>query len=808
MRFLTNCWVPSIWIALGSHDQIAAGFAGAYFNLMPAPETPTPWRGLSRRLDHLPQALAGRRWLDLLAPILLLAMLAGSVLLWHGVNQSELAQHRRELNGVASSLGARVENELRGRVSTLGRMAERWVAAGGTPRAQWEVDATAYVRDMPGLISLQWLDPTGQVRWVVPLVGNERLLGTTPNRDPIRLRALQAARAQQRTMLSPPISLIQGGEGLLMFQPLQVGERFDGYLVAVTRLDALLAPLFANEPAARSVGIQYEGQWVYGRAPSAADTIVSSTALNLRDGHWTLSVTAAGTGARQSPLSALVLAAGIAGTALFAMALWFGRLALKRADENTRLAQIVARTTNGVILTDAQGRVTWVNDAFTHISGYTLHEVLGKKPGAVLQGPQTDPHVVRRMREGIARGEPVRVEILNFHKNGSGFWLNIEIQPVRGEDGTITGFMAIESDITERKHVEHALQQQYSLVAKLLETIPIPVYFKDTAGRYLGFNHAFLDFFGVQREVLLGKTLLELYEDRPEAARFHWARDQELFAQPGTQSFETSVPTAHGVRDTLYSKATFDSADGRVAGLIGVIIDMTERKKVERLKSEFVSTVSHELRTPLTSIRGALGLVMAGVTGEIGDKTREVLELAQRNGERLLVLINDILDMEKIESGKMRFELQPQALPALLRRAVEECRAYAQSFEVSVTVEEPLPEVTVQVDEVRFKQVIANLLSNAAKFSPAGGQVDVRARLTGSRVRVAVSDHGAGIPEAFRERIFRKFSQADSSDTRQRGGSGLGLAITKAIVEHMDGTIGFDSELGRGTTFYFDLPAG
>ena len=245
---------------------------------------------------------------------------------------------------------------------------------------------------------------------------------------------------------------------------------------------------------------------------------------------------------------------------------------------------------------------------------------------------------------------------------------------------------------------------------------------------------------------------------------------------------------------------------GQIRGYLGIAEDISERKRIESMKNEFISTVSHELRTPLTAITGALGLVSSGHIGILTEPMSEMLRISTRNAQRLGLLINDLLDMEKLIAGKLRFELQEQALCPLVEQAVRDNQAYADRFEVRLQLV-PGPDAQVRVDADRLQQVLANLLSNAAKFSPQGGCVEIDVRSAQERVRVSVSDHGPGIPAAFRERIFQKFSQADASDARQRGGTGLGLAISRELVERMGGTIGFESVEGRGATFWFEFPA-
>ncbi|MEX6502032.1 CHASE domain-containing protein [Pseudomonas zhanjiangensis] len=244
---------------------------------------------------------------------------------------------------------------------------------------------------------------------------------------------------------------------------------------------------------------------------------------------------------------------------------------------------------------------------------------------------------------------------------------------------------------------------------------------------------------------------------------------------------------------------------GRPLRLSGTTMDLSELKRIEQMKNAFVSTVSHELRTPLTSIAGALGLINGGALGEVPAAMRRMLDIAQQNSQRLGCLINDLLDMDKLLAGKMTFELASHPLDALLEEALTSNQAYADKHQVTLQRAD-CPPIRVKVDAMRLQQVLANFLSNAIKFSPSAAQVQLRTSLHGQWVRVSVCDQGAGVPEAFRPRIFQKFSQADGGDNRQKGGTGLGLAISKELIERMGGRVGFDSVKDQGATFWFELP--
>ena len=238
----------------------------------------------------------------------------------------------------------------------------------------------------------------------------------------------------------------------------------------------------------------------------------------------------------------------------------------------------------------------------------------------------------------------------------------------------------------------------------------------------------------------------------------------------------------------------------------GVVRDISQQKKTEQLKQEFVSSVSHELRTPLTAIKGSIGLLSSGKLNLVlNEQARSLMDVTQRNIDRLARLINDLLDFEKLEAGSLELVLAPVNVADILTDAISVNQHYAASTKVTIIAGDTVDAI-VDVDAGRISQVMANLISNAAKFSPTGGEVTVGANRRDNMIYFYVSDKGDGVPDEFRDKMFERFTQADGSNIKQKGGTGLGMAISKAIVDNHQGEIGFDSELGKGTEFYFLLP--
>ncbi len=340
-----------------------------------------------------------------------------------------------------------------------------------------------------------------------------------------------------------------------------------------------------------------------------------------------------------------------------------------------------------------------------------------------------------------------------------------------------------------------------------MENAPIGMALVTPVGRFMKVNAALCDLLGYSEVEMLSRDFQSITHPADLERDLDLVR-QVLGGEIANYRMEKRFFHKSGRTVwTLLSVSLVRTSSGAPNYFVSQIQDISEQREIERVKGEFISTVSHELRTPLTSIRGSLGLVLGAMSGSLPANVQNLLGIAQNNSDRLIVLINDILDIDKIASGNMRFDMKERSLAEITTATVHANQSYVQKFGARMLLEPVDASLRLLIDEDRYTQVLSNLLSNAAKFSPAGADIHIRATRVGANLRVAVTDAGAGIPETFRNRVFEKFSQGDSSAARRAGGTGLGLHITRELVEHMGGRIGFETEVGRGTTFWFEFPA-
>ncbi|HEY5758674.1 MAG TPA: ATP-binding protein [Steroidobacter sp.] len=350
-----------------------------------------------------------------------------------------------------------------------------------------------------------------------------------------------------------------------------------------------------------------------------------------------------------------------------------------------------------------------------------------------------------------------------------------------------------------------ALTRSEALFREAYENAPIGIALVSPEGEWLRVNQSLCDMLGYPADELTRTTFQAI--THPEDLESDLLLLRRMLARE-IRTYQLEKRYLHRTGHAVWAHLSVSLVWDRQKPLyfISQIQDISERKTIERGKAEFLTMVSHELRTPVTALRGALGILAAGAAGELPPKAQALSALADRNADRLHRLVNDILDIEKIESGAFAYRRTDVDLNQLVTQAAVELRPYADQYQVKIDVRSDLPRAFLHADADRLMQVLANLISNAVKHSPAEGTIDVHVSRTNESFRVNVTDHGDGIPEEFRRHIFEKFAQANWTATNRKGGSGLGLNISRAIIQHHGGVLAFDTESGVGSTFYFELP--
>ncbi|MDO3384721.1 PAS domain S-box protein [Gilvimarinus sp. SDUM040013] len=506
-------------------------------------------------------------------------------------------------------------------------------------------------------------------------------------------------------------------------------------------------------------------------------------------------------------------------------------LAQERLKYSNRWRQAILDAANvSFIATDRDGIIRTFNSGAEKMLGYNASEVEGKRDQGFIH---VQEEVVKRAEtlsqelgyvvqpgfdvfvEKIKRGGTDERKWTYIRKDGSRFPVILTATAVYDEEGNVDGYLGVGRDISEVESQREQLRVFAERTQTILNNAADGIIAIRSDGTIDTFNQSAERLFSWRAEDVVGRSVdillaanettsqssfLELFKAGQKERAVGATRDLVGVRREGEQfPLELALSEIMQEGEPLY---------------IAIVRDITERKRIDQMKSEFIATVSHELRTPLTAISGSLRLLDGGAMGALPAQVGRLVHIAYTNSSRLIHLVNDLLDMEKLVAGRMEFTMRPRLLAPLICSAIEENASYAAEHNVTFELsDEKLTSrvsdrpVIVSVDENRLKQVMANLLSNAAKFSPEGAKVTVRLEWEPKLVRVSIIDQGKGIPEEFRDQIFQKFSQVDSSSTRSKGGTGLGLAITKELVQRMDGHIGYDTHVGKGTRFYFTLPA-
>ena len=459
---------------------------------------------------------------------------------------------------------------------------------------------------------------------------------------------------------------------------------------------------------------------------------------------------------------------------------------------------------HGMGLVSIEGRWLDANESLCKIFGYTKNQLL-------LLDFQTITHPDDLQRDldqvtCLLAGEipSYQMEKRYFHANGSVIYALLSVSLVRDHSGVPIYFVSQIQDFTHKKIAEVQSQARQTYLQLVLDTVADGIISLDEKYCIETTNPGASHILACAQQEMYGLSIFNFISPM-DAARFRQAcQAQSLSAGQAASWLELQGQRLDGDLFELEFQVSGLVIDDQQKSVV-VLRDITQRKRMEHMKSEFVSTVSHELRTPLTAIKGSLELISLGAVGEVDDQVKPIMDIAIRNTLRLSSLINDLLDLDKLASGKLQLELREQSLMPIIEDAIALNLRFAEEYRVSLTLS-AIYDCWVNVDARRLHQILANFLSNAAKFSPFNSDVDIMVTPVGGMVRIAVKDLGPGINEDFKVRLFTRFSQGDGSDRRRNSGTGLGLAISKELALAMNGQVGCISKPAFGSTFYLDLP--
>jgi len=471
------------------------------------------------------------------------------------------------------------------------------------------------------------------------------------------------------------------------------------------------------------------------------------------------------------------------------------------SEEEKIAYQIKALNDHSIInMTDEKGVITYVNDKFLKTTGFSREELIGQNLAILLS--ESIAARFEFAKAYVLQGNTWSGEVRMVGKDGKSIWTYTTVAPQTNKAGKVIGTIAIQTDTTQTK-----ISAAEKTMRKSLHLLHDEVYmFEADTLRYIYLNKAAMDNCRWDEKTYRQKTLVdkrrEILKDETFDGKKFYDRARPLIKGEANE-IEFILEDYEKIQ---HVKLQLIRPENGPAHFLSIGRDITEHRELEKTKAEFISTISHELRTPVTSIKGALGLILSGVTGPLTDKTQKMLDIAYKNSDRLTLIINDILDLEKLASGNMKMKLERIDLVKLVIDAINANKSYAAPLEVSLVGVGLEKQIYGFCDSDRVFQILNNLLSNAAKFSHKGGEVIITISENSDMVCIVVEDFGHGIPEEAQFTIFDRFTQADSSDRREKGGTGLGLSIVKSLVEIQGGSIHFTSEVDRGSKFSFELP--
>ena len=477
------------------------------------------------------------------------------------------------------------------------------------------------------------------------------------------------------------------------------------------------------------------------------------------------------------------------------------RLATERFSEAFNSAAL------GMALVSLEGRWLDVNQALPSLFGYSREELLETDFQSLTHPDDLDSDLALLNDLLAGRITQYQMKKRYYRQDGSIMHALLSVGLVTDDNGAPLHFVSQIQDVSSEHHAIEELEANRYFLQRLFDSLVDAVLVLDADTTIISHNRAAAELFELPTDAVGSSLSARLPELTERLAAEEAEPSEEQTHESLVARWETSLDIAGKASTPL--ELSLSRVRGHYDPLHGWVLvarDLTESQRNEQLKNEFVSTVSHELRTPLASISGSLRLITGGAVGEVPERMSKMLRIAEQNSHRLIQLVNDLLDLNKLAAGEMKLRFEDVDLAPVIDQAIDQMQSFAAPYEVMLK-HTGSPDRQIRVDPDRLQQVMTNLISNACKHSPRGAEVTIHCEssMEGGAL-VSVIDQGSGIPASFRSRIFERFAQADASDSRAKGGTGLGLAVTRELVERMGGVIGFESREGEGARFWFRFP--
>ncbi len=766
-----------------------------------------------------------------LPSLVFLIMAIGTFFLFNAMKESESNYVKNTLNQELKRIEKLISLQVNEKISPLDRLSQRLGKAYSNSIEQLALDVKNLTEGIAGLKDVEWVNPQYENIWQG--IDSSSSVDHASIIDGFFVREVEKNISDLSPIMTPPLSLYNY-EIFVVYVPVIIDQKFSGFLAGIFDVkdffDGVLAEEFFENTA---LSLNFEDQSLFYNINNisideklAADYKIDKR-IKIMNQLWTLKLipTENFLASHRTLFPFVILIAGFLIAALLALTLRYiviSKIKTNKLDRiNSLNSAILLSAPSLIIVVDKKGKVLLFNKAAEKSLFYKAEEITGKHTPALWHdrfemvqralelskdlGRIIEPDISVFTVIPFAKGSESR-EWTFIRKDGSRFPVNLTVSPLRDRNNNHTGFMGIAEDISEHKKYQEELKSSEETFRLAMEYASIGKALIDLKGHWLKINQELCRILGFSKAQLVNTNFkfLVYEEDLIPINKF-----TANILHGEIDSFKLEVRFYNKNEQliwTLINIALVRHTDGVPNYLIVHIQDINDHKQVERVKNEFTNIMSHELRTSLTSIRGSLGLIVGALTEDLPKKVNRLIEIAYKNNERLILLINDILDIDKIISGEMIFNLKEESVQLLLQQAIDANMIFARKFSVTLKLETISPSWRIYVDAVRFIQCMSHLLSNAMKFSYENDTVLITLIKLENSIRICVKDSKPGISRDFQSRLFEKIFRFDASTRPSDREKGLGLYTSKQIVQRMGGVIGFHTDEINGATFWVEFP--